>query len=54
MKYTFGPDGQLTPPIANVTLSNVTVNGTNLGDIQLVHDCGRRHAVRRLQRQPFR
>jgi flagellar hook protein FlgE len=40
VKYTFGPNGQLDPPIANVTLNDVTVNGTNLGTIQLVHDSG--------------
>ncbi len=40
VKYTFGSNGQLNPPIANVTLSNVTVNGTSLGDLQLVHDAG--------------
>jgi flagellar hook protein FlgE len=40
VKYTFGPNGQLTPPVSNVTLSDVTVDGTSLGDIQLVHDAG--------------
>jgi flagellar hook protein FlgE len=40
VKYTFGPNGQLNPPISNLTLSNVTVNGTNLGDLNLVHDAG--------------
>jgi flagellar hook protein FlgE len=40
VKYTFAPTGQLDPPVANVTLADVTVNGVNLGDIQLVHDAG--------------
>jgi len=40
VKYTFGPNGQLNPPISNLTLSNVTVNGTSLGDLNLVHDAG--------------
>jgi flagellar hook protein FlgE len=40
VKYTFGPNGQLNPPISNLTLSNVVVNGTNLGDLNLVHDAG--------------
>jgi flagellar hook protein FlgE len=40
VKYTFGPNGQLNPPIASVTLNNVTVNGTSLGDLQLLHDSG--------------
>jgi flagellar hook protein FlgE len=40
VKYTFAPNGQLDPPVANVTLSNVTVNGTSLGDLHLVHDAG--------------
>ena len=40
VKYTFGPNGQLNPPVSNVTLNNVTVDGTSLGDLQLVHDAG--------------
>jgi flagellar hook protein FlgE len=40
VKYTFGQNGQLNPPISNVTLSNVKVDGTVLGDLQLVHDAG--------------
>ncbi|HZL32311.1 MAG TPA: flagellar hook-basal body complex protein [Pseudolabrys sp.] len=36
--YTFGPNGQLNPPVNAVTLSNVTVNGIPLGDIRLVHN----------------
>ena len=40
VKYTFGPNGELNPPIANVTLNNVTVDGDNLGNVQLVNDTG--------------
>ena len=40
VKYTFGPNGELNPPIANVSLSNVTVDGKNLGTLQLVQDSG--------------
>lgn len=35
--YTFGANGQLNPAVNSITLSNVTVNGTSLGDIRLVH-----------------
>jgi flagellar hook protein FlgE len=38
--YVFNGNGQMTPPIANVTLQNVTVEGLQLGDIQLVHGSG--------------
>jgi flagellar hook protein FlgE len=33
--FTFNSSGQLTPPITNLTLSNVTVNGASLGNITL-------------------
>lgn len=35
--YTFGPNGQLSPPINSTTLQNVVVDGVQLGDIRLVH-----------------
>ncbi|HVY00714.1 MAG TPA: flagellar hook-basal body complex protein [Pseudorhodoplanes sp.] len=38
--YVFGPNGQLNPTIANLTLTNVTVDGVSLGDIQVVHGSG--------------
>ncbi len=38
--YTFGPNGQMDPQIANLTLNNVTVNGVTLGNVQLVHGTG--------------
>jgi flagellar hook protein FlgE len=38
--YTFGPNGQMNPLIANLQLNNVTVDGVVLGDIQLVHGAG--------------
>jgi flagellar hook protein FlgE len=40
VNYQFGPNGQMNPPIANLTLTNVTVNGVALGNIQLVHGSG--------------
>jgi flagellar hook protein FlgE len=40
MNYTFGPNGQMSPLISNLTLNNVTVNGVALGNIQLVHGSG--------------
>jgi flagellar hook protein FlgE len=38
--YAFGANGQMTPAITNLTLSNVTINGIALGNIQLVHGTG--------------
>ena len=38
--YTFGPNGQMNPLVANTTLSNVTVDGINLGDVQVIHGSG--------------
>ena len=40
VNYMFGPNGQMSPLIANLTLTNVTVNGVSLGDVQLVHGSG--------------
>ena len=36
----FGANGQMDPTIGSLTLTNVTVNGIALGDIQLVHGSG--------------
>lgn len=38
--FTFDQSGQMNPPISNLSLSNVTVNGVNLGNIQLVIGSG--------------
>lgn len=35
--YVFGANGQLDPPIAQLTLNNLTVNDVALGDINLIH-----------------
>lgn len=35
--YSFDSAGQLNPPVASATISNMTVNGVNLGDIILNH-----------------
>jgi flagellar hook protein FlgE len=40
VNYVFGSNGQLNPPISNVTLNNVVVNGVPLGNLQLVHGTG--------------
>jgi len=40
VNYTFGPNGQMSPLVANLTLTGVTVDGVPLGDIQLVHGAG--------------
>jgi flagellar hook protein FlgE len=38
--YVFSANGQMNPPITNLTLDDVTVNGLSLGDVQLVHGAG--------------
>ena len=40
LDYTFGPNGQMNPLIANATLNNVVVDGIALGNVQLVHGSG--------------
>ena len=40
VNYSFGPNGQMSPIIGSLTLSNVTVSGIALGDVQLVHGSG--------------
>ncbi len=35
--YTFAANGQLSPAVNALTLSNVTVNGVNIGTVKLVH-----------------
>ena len=40
VNYMFGANGQMNPVIGSLTLSNVTVNGVALGDLQLVHGSG--------------
>ena len=40
VNYTFDANGQMNPLIANTTLNNVTVNGIDLGTIQIVHGAG--------------
>ena len=40
INYTFDANGQMNPLIANTTLNNVTVNGIDLGTIQVVHGSG--------------
>jgi flagellar hook protein FlgE len=38
--YTFGANGQMSPLIANTTLSGVTIDGVSLGDVTLAHGTG--------------
>jgi len=33
--FTFNSSGEMNPPISNLTLQNLTVNGDSLGDVQL-------------------
>jgi flagellar hook protein FlgE len=40
VNYMFGPNGQMNPVIGTLTLTNVTVNGISLGNVQLVHGSG--------------
>ena len=40
VNYTFGANGQLNPAVNSVMLSNMTVDGINLGNIQLQHTTG--------------
>ncbi len=40
INYTFGPNGQMSPQVANLTLNNVTVDGVTLGNIQVTHGTG--------------
>jgi len=35
VNFTFGPNGQMNPPIASVTLSNATIGGIALGDVTM-------------------
>jgi flagellar hook protein FlgE len=38
--YTFSPNGSMNPPILNVTLTNVNIDGVALGDLKLSHGSG--------------
>lgn len=40
INYTFDPNGQMNPVIANVTLTSVTVDGIALGTVQITHGSG--------------
>ena len=40
VNYSFDPNGQMNPLIANTTLNNVMVNGISLGSVQLIHGAG--------------
>jgi len=38
--FTFDPNGQMNPVVANVTLNNVLVDGASLGNLQVVFGAG--------------
>ena len=38
--YTFGPDGSMSPPVTATTITGLTVNGVNVGDVELQHGNG--------------
>jgi len=38
--YVFGANGALSPDITSTTASSLTVNGVNIGDVNLLHNTG--------------
>jgi flagellar hook protein FlgE len=40
VNYTFGANGQMNPPVTNLTLNNVVVDGISLGNVQINHGSG--------------
>ena len=38
--FTFGPDGKMNPLVANITVPNVTVDGTALGNVKMSFGAG--------------
>jgi flagellar hook protein FlgE len=38
--YTFGANGQLNPAVSSITLTGMTVDGTSLGNVTLLHSAG--------------
>jgi flagellar hook protein FlgE len=40
VNYTFGPNGQMSPLVSSLQLSNVVIDGVSLGDIQINHGSG--------------
>src|SRR5262249_43942243 len=34
-RFQFDPTGKMTPPVANLTINNLTVNGDTIGNVQL-------------------
>jgi flagellar hook protein FlgE len=38
--FTFGANGQMNPLVSNITLNNVTINGSSLGTVQVVFGSG--------------
>ncbi len=38
--FTFNSSGQLTPPLSNLTINNVTVDGLTLGNVELIFGSG--------------
>lgn len=38
--YSFGSNGQMSPLVATLQLTNLTVDGISLGDVQLTHGAG--------------
>lgn len=40
LDYSFNAAGQMAPPVTNVTLTGLTVNGVLVGDVTIKHDTG--------------
>lgn len=40
VNYSFGANGQMSPLVSTLQLSNVSIDGINLGDIQVTHGAG--------------
>jgi flagellar hook protein FlgE len=40
VSYTFGADGQMAPPVNNVALTGVVINGVTVGDVNIAHGPG--------------
>jgi flagellar hook protein FlgE len=40
VNYTFGANGQMSPLVSTLQLNNVTIDGVNLGNIQINHGAG--------------
>lgn len=40
INYTFSASGQMDPEVTSITLTDATIDGVNLGDIEIAHGSG--------------